>query len=475
MIVLDCARAKNFRVNGGAILASTPTIDGLAREGTVFSRAVSPANWTLPSHLSIFTGVYPSIHGVQTFRRLDPTFVTTAQRLLGLGYETAMFTENIQLVAGFGVESGFENLNSRWIGVSESDRTSVNRLFHRADFLRSSQFRELVAHVPPLIAPLTMLFHSQEVAHKQAATGAFVERRFAEWLGKRTSTRPFYAFFNLVDTHDPYDLVTKGPQLSLLERAYAFAPHYYMLGVPGMMGRVRWDALLGGYLESIHAADTKVGNLLEILNERGYRDNTWIILTSDHGQSFGEGGNAFHGCGATDSVTRVPLVVAPPRDVNVPRQVDRWISLCELASWVDSIAADRPPNPENGGSPVPWIEAGEAPRVVYCEGSSGSEALRSLRGVQTHQLWNHRLVAAYHGQHKHVLDLETSEVYYWPTSGDPDLIPPLRVAPHEALEIRRLIFPSFERNSGATVRSRTSLLTEPDLEIDERLRSWGYD
>ena len=91
-----------------------------------------------------------------------------------------------------------------------------------------------------------------------------------------------------------------------------YAPRYYMLAVPDLQSRVRWDALVGGYIKAIGEADRKIGQLMRVLETNGERGRTMVIITLDHGQSFGEGGNAFHGCGATDSVTRVPLVVSPP-------------------------------------------------------------------------------------------------------------------------------------------------------------------
>ena len=69
-MVLDCARAKNFATSGGDLLAETPVIDALAAQGTEFPRAVASANWTVPSHFSIFTGFYPNVHGVRTFQKL---------------------------------------------------------------------------------------------------------------------------------------------------------------------------------------------------------------------------------------------------------------------------------------------------------------------------------------------------------------------------------------------------------------------
>jgi hypothetical protein len=474
-IVLDAARAKNFSVSGGGRLAHTPTIDSLAARGTTFPRAVASANWTIPSHFSIFTGKYPNVHGVRTFQKLTGLPKTTASHLRGIGYDTAMFTENLHLAGGYGLEEGFEVLRSRRVGVSREQRTVANRLIGHATFLYSAPIRKLISEVPPLIAPLSLMFHSQERAYKNDVCGQYTLDWFSEWMGQRSPERPFHAFFNFVDTHDPYDLVPNGHQLSFLERAYLNAPRYYMLSVPGFQSHMHWEALVGGYVKSIEDADRKIGQVLEMLGKYGERERTMIVVTSDHGQSFGESGNIFHGCGATDSVTRVPLVVSPSEGTIVPRRVERWVSLCEVDSWIWSAASGFAPYDDQGRAVFTNGAAAPDSGVVYCEGGPASDQVRSLTGIGTDQSWNHRLLAAYRGDEKFVLDLQTSEVFRWTGPGDPDLTSPDPLAQDAAALARHEIFGPYEVEEGLR-RSRAAQGPAPvNVEIDERLRSWGYD
>jgi arylsulfatase A-like enzyme len=118
-IILDCARAKNFKTSDGDRVARTPFIDSLAARGTAFPRAVAPANWTVPSHFSFFTGSYPNVHGIRTFRRGMQLPESTATHLKRAGYETTMFSEMVHLVGGYGMEEGFELLRARHIGISD--------------------------------------------------------------------------------------------------------------------------------------------------------------------------------------------------------------------------------------------------------------------------------------------------------------------------------------------------------------------
>jgi len=476
-VILDCARAKNFPHSGGDTrVAKTPQLDALAAHGTSFPRAVAPANWTMPSHFSFFTGTYPNVHGVRTFQKGMPVPETTATHLQRAGYETAMFTEMVHLVGGYGMEEGFETRRSRRIGISDEERTVANSIMGHAQFLYSPKVLRLVERLPPMIAPLTMMNHPQEVAYKHDVCGEYTLNYFAEWIRGRSTERPFYAFFNFVDTHEPYELYANGHPLSYLDRIYLNTPRYYLLAVPGLQSHLRWDAMLEGYVRTIEEADRKVGILVDHLARAGELDRTLIVVTADHGQSFGESGNVFHGCGATDSILRVPMVVRAPNGMSLPRRVERWMSLCEVDSWFKAAAANVPAYDDDGHAPFPYSVTAPDSTIVYSEGGPASDPNKSLRNIRRDQMWNHRLLAAYRGDEKFVLDLETSSVYRWQgLSTDPDRRDPETLTGDEVDRLRREVFGAYE-SQDALRRSQASHSPAPvEVALDARLRSWGYD
>ncbi|MCI4318961.1 MAG: sulfatase-like hydrolase/transferase [Thermoplasmata archaeon] len=473
-VIWDCARAKSIGLSGGERVAHTPTLDRLAHEGTWFPRAVAPSNWTVPSHMSFLTGVYPNVHGVRTFQRGRPPLETIAAWMHRRQYETALFTEMVHLVGGYGLEEGFDHRAGRRLGISDEERTMTNRLVGHANVLYSARVRRLVERLPPLIVPMNAANHPQEVAFKREVCGDAMVDEFGGWLSQRSPSRPFFSVFNFVDAHEPYPTVDNGRRVGPLARWYARTPRFFLLAVDGLQRLVPWESLLDGYHASIEVADRKLGRLLGLLEQSGERDRTMVIVTADHGQSFGEGQNVYHGCGATDSITRVPLVVAPPPELPVPAVVQSWTSLCALPSWIKAAATGRSPYDDTGRAPVPFGVSAPAGPIVYCEGAPASDPNRSLRGVRSQELWNHRLLAGYRDDQKVILDTRTGRLYEWRGPEDPDHRAPRVWEPTEGAALRAEFFGAYETTGTKPASSVAGRETMP-TEISRRLRSWGYD
>lgn len=473
-VVLDCARAKNFGCVSGQPVARTPVMDGLAAKGTTFCRAVAPSNWTVPSHFSIFTGVYPNVHGVRTFQRASRANETTASYLKDRGYDTILLSEN-PLVGVFGSESGFVVRRSGAPGEAADERSVVKGFLGRFDRLKPQALVRPLSRFPYLIAPLNLIHRQGEVSYKRQVCNETSVDYFGDWYSHRRDDRPFYAFFNFVDTHSPHAIASDATPLSFMERTYLYTPRFFLLAIPGIRSRMRWDVLLQGYLAGIESADRKIGRLVKLLDQIDELGRTLLIVTSDHGESFGECDYFYHGTGAPDSVTRVPLVVVPPGPFKPPKSVERWVSLCEIDSWIKAAAAGLPPYDVVGHAPAPFLsEASNAP-AVFCEGAPASDSIRSLKGFRTDQPWNQRLLAAYRENEKFVLNLDTHELAYWASVEDPDSASPGRLSSAQAALVRREIFGGYEYQDSLSNNRAREAAGSTSVEIDQRLRSWGYD
>jgi choline-sulfatase len=165
LVTLDTTRADRIGAFGGNAVP-TPNLDAAAREGTIFTQAISQVPLTLPSHASMLTGRYPSSHGVHHngLYRLRESETTLATRLKASGFETAAFVAAYVLNRGFGIEQGFDTY----------DDVDVNRFQGGED----------------------RLFEAERTADQ-------VNARVFDWLGRRRPGR-FFLWVHYYDPHEPY-------------------------------------------------------------------------------------------------------------------------------------------------------------------------------------------------------------------------------------------------------------------------------
>jgi arylsulfatase A-like enzyme len=179
---------------------------------------------------------------------------------------------------------------------------------------------------------------------------ALINREFLAWLSRRRQPeRPFFVFLNYFDVHYPYKLPDRG---------------FHRFGVKPRTGREielieRWRTVdkLGltaqeiafvrdSYDDCIADLDEQLGWLVDELGRRGILDRTWLIVTSDHGESFGEQPGMFsHGTSLYQPQLHVPLVIVPTAGGPAGRVVAETVSLRDLpATVVDllGLAADAP-------------------------------------------------------------------------------------------------------------------------------------
>ena len=134
LISIDTLRADHLGAYGSN-RGCTPFLDSLARDGAVFERQLTNSNNTLSSHASILTGLVPLAHGThdggspQTRSRLTAGFETLAERMHDAGYTSAAFTAHpAWLGRTFGLDQGFDHLETEWWGAPELSRSFLRWL-----------------------------------------------------------------------------------------------------------------------------------------------------------------------------------------------------------------------------------------------------------------------------------------------------------------------------------------------------------
>lgn len=283
LITLDTTRADHLGAYGYAG-ARTANFDALADRSTLYERAYSASSWTLPSHASLFTGLLPMQHGAQTapdgtakslgyaVRPLAPHFETLAERFAAAGYQTAAVIAGPALRRELGVAQGFAHYDDDL--SRPGDAVNGRRAADVAD---------------------------RAIARLQS---------FGDG--------PWLLFVNFFDPHAPYRPPPphdRGlPEFDDGKLIGTFVARLTS-GEPTPDPRPAWeaatlDAMRAGYDAEITYMDQHLGRLLEAVEAAP--DETWIVVTADHGESFGEHDFLSHGAHLYENNVRVPLLVHRP-------------------------------------------------------------------------------------------------------------------------------------------------------------------
>lgn len=247
LVTIDTLRADHVGCYGDHDI-QTPALDGLAKDGILFSNAFTPSPITNTSHASIFTGLLPSAHGVTDFGAPIASGVPTlAEVLKEHGYATAAFIGAV-ILDSTGLAPGFDR------GFDHYDNFPAN-------------------------LPKTASRYG-----RVERRGMDVVHRAENWLLSHQTSQRRFVWVHLYDPHDPYD-----PPLPY-RRIYA--------------GRL--------YDGEVAYADSALGAFLAFLKRTGSYDRSLIVVVGDHGEGLGEHGEQTHGIFLYDSTTHVPLILKLP-------------------------------------------------------------------------------------------------------------------------------------------------------------------
>ncbi len=322
LIVMDTVRAQSMSLYEYE-RETTPHLERFAKRGAVFERAISTAPWTTPSHAGMFTGHYPSECSTDWDKPLDRRYPTLAEAMRARGYVTAGFVAN---AFGCGYETGLDR------GFIHYDDYSVSF----GELLLGSSLIRAIVHSDPL---RRLLGNHQVVTRKTAAE---INSDFLAWL-QRQDSRPFFAFLNYLDAHEPY--LPPPP----FDRKFGTASHtdQYLarhdLRISYRYGRDKLSAVetraeMDDYDGAIAYLDQQIGLLLDELEGRGMLKNTLVVITSDHGESFGEHKDYGHGNSLYLSLLRVPLLIYFPPRAPAGQRIAEAVSLRDLPATILDLA-----------------------------------------------------------------------------------------------------------------------------------------
>lgn len=370
-IVLDTQRADRLGCYGHRP-ARTPNLDQFAQDGVLFEQAIAPAQWTIPSHASMFTGLYPTAHRLtQSSQSLSPEMPHLVELLRGAGYHTIGFCNNPLVgILNNGLKRGFRTFYNYGGAFPSLPKSStripwpLNRLVEGyTQFLRRISYpiqnffgRSDLAFRISLNAWLTPLWSKFANFKGQNARSV---RDVIHYLGQREKERrdqPLFLFLNLMETHLPF----WPPSRYVNEIAPYFKGDKEALKVMRTWNReaFRWGAPLAeplGELESrvlndmydaeVAYQDDYLGPLFNALNARANRDNTLTIIVADHGDGLGDHGYFGHAFVAYQELVHVPLILHWPRRLPEPGRISTPVSIRRLFHTVLHAAQDVPLDP----------------------------------------------------------------------------------------------------------------------------------
>ncbi|MFN8574365.1 MAG: sulfatase [Gemmatimonadaceae bacterium] len=327
LIILDTVRAASMSFMGYG-RPTTPELAKLAAGGTVFDEAYSVAPWTLPSHAGIFTARYPSSLSVDWRVPLDARPATMAEAFNQRGFATAGFAANHFYTSW---ESGL----TRGFAHYEDYRRTWKQALLSISLLQTNLFWTVVHDLRPgnLVRQLLRMdLRTQLMWTSDRKLAGEATAEFLAWERTR-GERPFFAFINLYDAHLPYDPPAPWG------RAFAQSPEP-----------------LDRYDGSIAYMDHELGRMFDELQRRGVLDQTIVVVTSDHGEGFGEHGLHGHGNSLYRPELHVPLILRYPGRVPAGQRVQAAVSLRDLGATMFDLAG-LPPWSGGGSLATTWAAA----------------------------------------------------------------------------------------------------------------------
>jgi arylsulfatase A-like enzyme len=496
VVVLDCARADDF-ARGFAGASEMPNLSALRRECEVYPMTATTAPWTVPAHASLFTGLFPWEHGchAKSALKLSADRPTLATVLGESGYRSFSLSANHLISADLGLVAGFDR--SAWAGWWEP-YLRVGGIERPPHVLPPNGYAE---DHPPLVGrsgPLwSMIKRASHLAYRfpfildgagrlttavrgareydPLAVSSWIEPTLGRWISETPRDTPVFAFVNLLETHEPYypDGALAPGVASWWRYSRYRQDHVGWLSGRWTPSAEEYAHLHALYRRTFRSADRRVGRIIDVLKDSDRWDNTLLLLTSDHGQAFGEQGMFFHMLRLPEALIRVPLVVRRPGGASAGSSATGWASLVDIAPTVLE-AAGRTGAVHTSGVALETLLDRPRPGAI-CSASDGlvwrtivPEHEKARFSERRRAEFDRILACAYQEQYKVVYDSETRQFRAFDIERDPGESTDLW--PTEGERLAGLA----EEARYAAVRMAATVHEETPSDVEERLRSWGY-
>lgn len=352
LIVLDTQRADRLGCYGYE-RSITPHLDNFAQTAVVFEQAISPAQWTVPSHASLFTGQYPTIHQVlQSHQALSPQIPHLAEIAQSAGYQTVGFCNNPLVgILNNGLKRGFETFYNYGGAFPSLPEDSISwpwpldgLVEQYSQFLRRLSYpiqnffgRSDLAFQISLNAWLTPLWSKLAHFKGQNARSVADVVRFLRQRDAREEKRPLFLFLNLMETHLPFwppgefvDRVApyfrQSAEAREIMRRWNREAYRWAAPLTQPLGELEAQVLSDMYDAEVAYQDDYLGPLWATINGRSRSQHTFTTIVSDHGDGLGEHGYMGHAFNAYQELVHVPLIMHWPAHSSQPSRIPTPVS-----------------------------------------------------------------------------------------------------------------------------------------------------
>jgi arylsulfatase A-like enzyme len=367
LVSIDTLRADRLSLYGYR-RATTPHLDAWARErATVFRRAVAAAPWTLPAHVSMFTGLDAHRHGINHEGAAGPELEMLAEALQRAGFTTLAVTGGGFVHPSWGFAQGFDSYG-----------------YYRDEAGFSDEMREGIGNALALLEgkrdrPLFLFFHTYEVHVPFHARQPFFDRLSdldADGYLVRGGRRPALAAEGYLDRR-ALTLVDRGREVS--GEGLAFTTEQLASDL---------------YDSGVAYADEQLARLLGALSTAGGDDRTLVVVTSDHGEMLGEHGLAGHVALYEENLL-VPFIVSAPGGRGHGREVATQVRSVDLAPTVLELLGLEPRAGIDGVSLAGLLDGdrGGVPPVAWSYAAASNYGLSAsvggrLKYIFKNQAWS---------------------------------------------------------------------------------------
>lgn len=320
--------------------AITPNLNDLTKDAVVFPNAIAPAPWTIPSHTSFFTGLYPREHGAhEYFNEIKNDFElnqnfdckTIAEKLKDKGYNTIGVTANGVIGPGTGFDKGFDNFEYIPADYFSSSEINYGKKFFKDGKINIKNVLENYKEIPQLYRIYRKNRYLKKFYGYPSVKGANL---IIDGLNNTSFNKPFFIFFNFMEPHEPNIKWELTLQYPFSKQMLLFI--HDLAGNKIIPDRIM-KKIKKAYVENLNKLDFYFGELIKYLKEIKEYENTMIIVTSDHGQALKEKNYYTHGLFLYNEIIEIPLIVKFPSGEKITVR-EGYQSLTDLPELITNVS-----------------------------------------------------------------------------------------------------------------------------------------